>query len=219
MSNEEPDWSFLQDKVIMTMARYAANFGQLAGYGDASELLWDCLTYLATHAAARRKAGWVGSRYLCNKAIVAPRMTLRGGSDAMLKVVSNKFEMVHLSAIPDDPGIGGYTRERVLELMPLVHDSHIMEAFKPERDREMPGSKADPSHANSNWAESVDMREAWRIADLTELEAQVLLLVGALFLSRRRSATILGTNVNRVSNALLSGLDKMIVTLNGDSPS
>lgn len=111
-----------------------------------------------------------------------------------------------------------YDRRAVEALLPAVWDDAFMVhgiVTEERRDPEMPGSKPDPTKLNTHLAAIADMRTAWKKAELTRRERQVLLLAYGMDMPRKEVGPVLKIARATVYRDLDAGVGRLVAWLNG----
>lgn len=111
---------------------------------------------------------------------------------------------------------GGYTPERVIELIPHHYDPDVAGSFSSERgDAMLPRAATNPSEKGTGWAELADINYAFAHAGLSVDERKALLLVYGVWVTLPAATVLAGFEcVDETVGYLRSGLAKLVDAAN-----
>lgn len=119
---------------------------------------------------------------------------------------------------PQPTYVSSYTVELVEALLPAVWDPSYCYGVRAENapDPDMPRGSTNKATGNTAAAHFADIKRAWEKCNLTPSERQALFLRYCRDLTQKDSAKVLVCSQSVVSNWLASGLERLLVFLNGD---
>ncbi|MEU6057011.1 hypothetical protein [Streptomyces sp. NPDC047097] len=112
-----------------------------------------------------------------------------------------------------------YQRAGVEHVLPYLFDAEAAYGIKSEVyvEEGMPKGYSDPSHGHSVFAALADIRRAWRMADLSLVERQAVLLRYVLDLELKVIAAFQAVEPSTAMRRHERGVGKLAAWLNGEA--